>query len=545
MIAILRRMLLGLGLLAAPACSTAWFVEDADREVDGLLSEFDHRTLGDRDNWIRQPLPAVEEPEEPAEEGAAGASDSEAPQAVGEVEDEEVIELTLESSLSIALQSSRDYISRKESLYLQGLSYSLTLFNFGPQLNGTISYLLADSEQGSRSYAVDTFLGASQILPTGGTVSLSGRAGTDHIQGPHTFNSENRRSYSSSAGVSLSQPLLRGAGYEVSHEGLTQGERNLVYEVRSFELFRQDFAIGVAENYFNLARDQKQLSNDEVDFTQAVFDQEKAEALRKVDRNTDQDVILARRRKIDTETRLIGSRTNLQDAIDRFRIDLGLPPTTNVVVIEQEPPFQAVRLDPDSAVEVTLHNRLDLQTAREQLEDVERGLRISRNGLLPDLDLTGAWNFAGSDRHFDQASPDLWSASAGLTLEIPLQRKAERNAYRSALIGLERQRRSYQELLDDVDRDIRNQLRRLDQLEQQIGLQEEQIEQTKKDVTVTQIRYESGSREVQARDLLDARQALINAQNALLDLKASHFIERLRLRRDLGVFIIDETGMWQ
>ena len=46
------------------------------------------------------------------------------------------------------------------------------------------------------------------------------------------------------------------------------------------------------------------------------------------------------------------------------------------------------------------------------------------------------------------------------------------------------------------------------------------------------------------RDLLEARQSLIDAQNALIRLKVSHFIGRLRLLRSLGILFIDEKGGW-
>ena len=60
---------------------------------------------------------------------------------------------------------------------------------------------------------------------------------------------------------------------------------------------------------------------------------------------------------------------------------------------------------------------------------------------------------------------------------------------------------------------------------------------------IIQIQYESG--DVEARDLLDARQGLTDASNALIDLKVDHFLARLRLRRDLGVFFVDDKGMWR
>ena len=61
--------------------------------------------------------------------------------------------------------------------------------------------------------------------------------------------------------ISFVQPLLRGGGRAVVLEPLTQAERNLLYAVRTFALFRQQFFVvtmtgGTIQNFgqtFNLA----------------------------------------------------------------------------------------------------------------------------------------------------------------------------------------------------------------------------------------------------------------------------------------------------
>jgi outer membrane protein TolC len=202
-----------------------------------------------------------------------------------------------------------------------------------------------------------------------------------------------------------------------------------------------------------------------------------------------------------------------------------------------------VRIDPKSAVEVANHNRLDLHTDRDRLEDAERQVRLAKNGLLPDLDLAVNYGLDGGAGDLLGAPPERWSSSVGLTLDLPIDRKGERNAYRSSLIYLEQARRDHQRRLDEVERDILNQIRELGQLEKRIELQRDQIERERRAVAVTQIRYESGDAET--RDLLDARQSLTVVQNALIELKVQHFIARLRLLRNMGILFVDENGMWR
>ena len=175
----------------------------------------------------------------------------------------------------------------------------------------------------------------------------------------------------------------------------------------------------------------------------------------------------------------------------------------------------------------------------------ERGLLIARDGLRPDLQLSLGYGLSDSAGLLKDVTPegDQWEANAALVLELPLDRQAERNAYRSAQIALDRARRDLQLTFDGVERDVRSQLRSLKQVEQQIQLQTEQIAQEQRAVAVTQIRYESG--DADSRDLLEARQSLVDAQNELIDLQARHVIARLTLLRTLGVLVLGDDGMWK
>lgn len=535
-----------LALLLLAACrGPADFAADADAEVRPMLDRVQTEVAAVRETAVRQPEPATPAAEEAGAGVAAGdprAGRSSEAELTGPLDSPspDALRLDLATSLATAVRSGRDYQNRREALFLEGLSLSLTRFNFGPILNATVSALWDDTEDGPNTLSGSGVFGVSEILSSGARLSLDARLSGSQTGGDPQGGDPG---YDSALGFDLTQPLLRGAGYLVSHEALTQAERDLVYEVRDFELFRQDFAIGVARDYYDLVSRRKRIANLEQNWRDAVFDRNKSEALRQVDRNQDEDVFLARRREIDSENALLEARTDYRLALDDFKISLGLPTATEVLLVEEQPPYEPVALDEDSAVEVALANRLDLLTARERLVDVERRLRIAENALLPDLGLTVGHGVRDSTGDLLQALPDEHETSAALVLELPLNRQAERNAYRSALISLDRARRDLQLTFDGVERDVRNQLRALRQTEQQIELQRQQIAQEQRAVAVTQIRYESG--DADSRDLLDARQSLVDAQNELIDLQARHVIARLTLLRTLGVLFLGDDGMWK
>jgi outer membrane protein TolC len=515
------------------ACSPASYAAAADEEVAGVLDEALSATLGTRESEVLRPV--REEAPPPSTDPDAPPAPAPPPGLPGvppEVYD-------LPRALATAVQHNRDFLSRRESLYRSGLSIALTRFQFGPQLAATVDYVWNRSEDGNGSHSAGTSVGADQILPTGGRIGVS--AGLDaswpFAPGP------DEPLFGGNAAVSLSQPLLRGAGYAIAWEGLIQAERDLVYAIRDFELFRQDFTISVARQFFALSSQKKTLANEDANYASAVFDRRKAEALLQVGRNAEKEVFLARRREIDAKDQLIGARAAYDRALDEFKITLGLPTTVGIDVADAAPPFEPVRFEAGSAIAAARTNRLELITQRQQVEDTERSLHIAANALLPDLALTASFGAASSGDELGDAAPDDWDASVGVSMEIPLQRKPQRNAYRSAQISLEQARRGLQLAEDRLELDIRDALRQLRSLEERIVLQEGQIVQEQRAVTVMEIRYEAG--DVDNRELLEARQALVNARNALIRLQVDHFIARLQLLRDMGIFFVDDQGMWR
>ncbi len=286
--------------LLAPACSNAHYVADADAEVASVLTRGTADTLGDREAKVLRPeLTPLPPPDQPGEAGSGekAAAPPSLPGAPPRT-------FNLSEALSTAVQCNRDFLARREGLYRSGLSIALTRFQFGPQFTSAVHYLWPRNEAGAESHQVGGSLAATQILPTGGQLGLSTGVDAQWPLGPGSGDP----TWSSSAGVSLTQPLLRGAGHDIAYEPLTAAEREFAYAIRDFELFREQFSIGIAKQYFDLVSVKKTLANQDANYDAAVFDRRKAEAMQLVGRNAEKDVFLARRREIDTKDQLLNAR---------------------------------------------------------------------------------------------------------------------------------------------------------------------------------------------------------------------------------------------
>jgi outer membrane protein TolC len=527
------------GIACAGACrAPEAYASDADRAVEEVLAPSSASVLAHRAETVVYPEkkatpPAPQPPpieEQPVAPGAPAAQQAPA------VEEHPARVISLREALEIAIESSRDYVSRKESLYLSALGLTGTRHSYGPLLSSVLSYLFSDSDSSSASQSASLTGGVTQILPWGGSVGVDASSALSRTGSSGSF--------SSAMSIQLTQPLLRGAGHLVAHEALTQGERNLVYAIREFELFREGFSIDVASRYYNLVQQKQSVENQQRNMDSVVFGRRQAEALFSVGRSNELDVLRARRQELTSRNTLIEAEESYRLALDRFRIFLGLPDSERVEVRPEEPPFVEVDYDVRSAIEVALKNRLDYLNRKEQLEDSARSVRIAENQLLPSLDLSAGYGLAATpDAAFAHQTLDQNSYSVGVTLGLPVDRVPERNSYRSATISHRAALRSFELFEDELVVSVQSTFRELERRKQSLEIQRQLITDQEKNLRIAQIRFERG--ELGNRDVVEAQQSLLEAKNSLINEQVNYEIARLQLLRDLGILFIDEQGMWK
>jgi outer membrane protein len=129
-----------------------------------------------------------------------------------------------------------------------------------------------------------------------------------------------------------------------------------------------------------------------------------------------------------------------------------------------------------------------------------------------------------------------------LTLDVPIDQRPQRDAYRSAQISLARAERSFSEFQDDLEVDVQSTFRELARGKQSLDIQTQLISDQERNVKIAQLRFEQGN--FSNRDVVEAQQSLLDAKNALIEEKVAYEIARLGLLKDLGVLFIDEKGMW-
>jgi outer membrane protein TolC len=445
--------------------------------------------------------------------------------------------LDLFQSVEYAVQHSRDYQTRMEDLYLAALSVTLErhLFEPRPFANVGAEYTGGQLDVDYRSaLSITSSAGVRQQLPYGGEIVAQGLVSFVNALNDNVTSGENAE-----LALSGTVPLLRGAGM-VNLEPLIRSERQLVYAVRTFEDFRRNFVVSIAAAYFELLTRQQAVANRRYNYVAAVQLTEQSYALFAAGRTSTNflSVQRAQSQLFSNENNIISAQDDYERALDAFKILIGMPvdQPLNVVAIELD-------IDPPDTegdfVEVALKYRLDLQTASDQIEDARRAVGVANNGLLPDLNLTARGTIGNRDstpaRQIDSRTLEY---SAGLNLDLPIDRVAERNAYRRALIDLERSQRNWVSTRDSIIAQVRNSVRAIRSAASSLEINRRRVELAKKRLEYSNELLILG-RANDSRDSVDAQNELISAQDAFESAKARYQTQVLNFLRDTGLLRVN------
>jgi outer membrane protein TolC len=502
----------------SPGGNRSW----ADRAVYGVLDEANEKVLGEKREF------KVERPVDTLRRRLMTSH--------------EPITLTLAQALDVAAENSRDFQRQKEALYLTALNLTTTLndfrMRFGGGGGGTVN--------GDKDAATDVTLtddlsaAANSVVGTRVVVNFVETFLRSVINGG-SFDG------SSILNMTITQPLLRGAGRHIAREPLTQSERNVIYAVRDFERFRSQFAIDLVADYWSIVRQMADLRNVEANYNSLKLSRLETEELFNAGRKTIVDLGRAKQSEYSADAQQVSAKNRLQTTLDGFKQTLGLPITADIQLdpdelkklVDQD--VESVEMTEEDAIRLALSRRFDYRTTVDEVEDVGRRVLIAENALNFGLDFTAAISVPsepGSSANLD------WSRinwSAGVDLNLFLDRIPLRNAYRSQLITFDQTLRAREQAEDQLTASVRRSLRDIQAALDTFKIQSLAVELAGQRVEATTDLYGAGR--VAALDKLDAQdsflQAQLNRNAAIVD----YAIARLQLMNNFEAIRLQPQGL--
>jgi len=443
--------------------------------------------------------------------------------------------LDLFACIRYAVQHSRAYQDPMEDLYLAALSVTLERHLLSPrpfvQENVNLSAVRDDVDFRS-AYNAATSVGVRQKLPYGGEVVARTLVDFVRALSDSAADADNARLV-----LSGSLPLLRGAGM-INLEPLINSERQMVYQVRAFEDYRRSFAVDIASRYFQLLTQQQGVINRKLNLRNTQNLTERSRALFQAGKANFLEVQRALQAQLSAEAALINSQAAYARALDDFKQALGMPIDEQLDVVAVALDVNVPRITEDQAVALAYQYRLSLRTASDKIDDARRALDNSKNGLLPTLDLTGSIEIGNQpDYPLFGAHDRTENYGAGLTLDLPVDRVAERNAYRRALINLQRSQRAFVSVKDSITADVRDVLRGIRSAEINVEIQRRGIELAKRRLDNANELLKQGK--IGNRDVVDAQNSLLDAQDNYEQARGLLQIRVLEFMRATGTLRVD------
>ena len=521
--------------------------------------------------------------------------------------------LTLPLAVEIATAHNRQYQLERELLYTKALDLRLARHAFEPQFFGGASggyskddgYLKSD---GVEAGGAQGNIGFNQLLATGVRISTNVTVAWGEIL------TGNVRSGLTSLlnDTTIIQPLLRGSDSRIVMENLTQAERDTVYQIRSFNRYRQTFVVSVISQYYLVLQKYDFLKNAENNHKALDQIYSKTEKLVNAGRLPRYELDRTRQETLDAKDSFIQAERDYQQSLDEFKISLSLPATakfkldanelavlripelsgpdsSQIAEAGQSQPAQELTAEQiasleeelellellqsdqygngqnssqnritklhlnhekgefseEDVIETALVLRLDLANKSDVIDDAKRKVLVAKDNLRAGLNLIAGTGTSYSDYYihhiggFDSST----RTGIGMELDLPLDRMAESNEYRKALIVLNQRQREFEEAADIVALEVRQDYRDMTKAAERYRLQLDSLKLAQKRLDNTFLLMQYGR--ANSRRVLDAQKDLFDAQNAATDAMTNRTIAMLSFYRDTGVLQVRPDGMWE
>ena len=517
-------MILGL----CGACSPDQYKAKADKEVYEIIDGKWQGDFGNKSNYI--------------------ISDSNVPASPNDIQIEKMVPpsgvLSLTQAVAIATAHNRDYLRQKEQLYLIALDLTLARHRFARQWFGTIDARYTNNSA-DETVGSDSRVGFNQLLADGAQIGANVA-----VDWARFLTGDPGTSLGSVLTATVSQPLLRGRGRKIVQENLTQAERNALYQLRSFARFRKTFVVSSVSAYYRALRQKTSLLNVESSYHRYLESQKRLELMAEAGLVSQSDVDEAKQSALSAENSWVQSQKNYEGALDNFKVSLTLPTDAKVELDPNELQnlekmvTDQVDYTPETAIEAAMDWRLDFATSADRVDDAERRVVLAADNLGAELNLVGSAGVNSTpSTKVDRLLFHEGTYTLGLEADLPLDRKAERNAYREALISLEQQQRGFENDRDNIELEVRNALRALNAEAEGYRIQKMALELAEDRLEAQKMLFDIGQSDV--RRLLDSEGALLAAQNNVISSLVEYTIARLEFYRDIGVLQVKPDGMWE
>jgi outer membrane protein TolC len=378
------------------------------------------------------------------------------------------VRLTIRDAVRLAVEKNLDLQVERYNPAQQEAEFQKSRGIYDPTLvlqatyNDTTSYSTAVMSNKYSSQTTQLNAGLSQLLPSGATAALG--FNNSYLSADQSSYSFGLSSYwQSNLGLTLSQPLLKNLGREVTE--LTIASARLTKESTLEKLYaRLITVVALARNeYYKLYSLREELAVRKVSLDLARRVLHETQARVKAGVMPAMETLNAEFGVASREKELIDAERAVKDQVDVLAQVLQLASGSEIEVVEVP---SKVRYEVSEQVEIkrALENRPELKELQRTRELLELQSRVAGNKTRPDLLFTGSAATSGLGNGYPRDMDRLSSGSypawgVGLTFTYPLGNKAAENDYRKSRLKVDQAALQFKNQEELIVNDVRSAVR--------------------------------------------------------------------------------------
>ena len=417
---------------------------------------------------------------------------------------ESPVELTVEKSVSAALEQNRDLMITRLETDSSRLEFDNRWNSLVPDISATtgLSYrddLLFPSSQGNSSSPASLSAGLSLSLPLSST--LAHRMEQTRID------------------------------YEAQMISMETAQKQLIRDVE-----KEFYYLLTVKNNLEVLQQNQELAEKRYMQTLENFNNGFSSELQ---------VLQAQVSAANYRPQLSQARSDYEIRERSFLILLGIDPETEVNLTgELEHP--SVELNAPDLVSLYAAGRQDIRAQQKSIESLENSRRTAKaSGFSPSVSVTGGWTSSLNDPFSGSSwSENGWTdtLSMGLTLRVPLDGYIPGSSQKTTLaqtdISIEQARISLDSLMDSARTDILNLVKSIRTSQEQLELAGLNVDLAAKSYEMTEESYNLGVME--RLEVEDAQQSLLSAIQQRLTSQYQYLSGLIDLKYALNMDSIDE-----
>jgi hypothetical protein len=393
--------------------------------------------------------------------------------------------LTLPQAVTLATAYNHDYRREKDSLYATAPDQRLVR---------RILEVLPDEGMGE-PLSHEAQVGSNRLLTAGGPLGAQVAASwTSIVRGSGDTGA------ASVFSISPNQPWPPGRDPHAVLEPLTQAQRDTLYQVRTFNRYRQSFVVRVIAMYYQVIQ-QRALARNAQEYRAALQAmQGRVDRLAEAGRLPRQEADRLHQDILTIGDMGLSLTEGHGRLLEEFKITLGLPMTAELELDEgaldelEKGSVPYPEFGADEAIEAALRRRLDVANSADAVIDAQR------RELLTEPD-----------------------------------------SHRQGLPTLNQRLREYNQASDAAAQEVRQAYRKLKEAADQDRAKLEAKAAAKSRLKDATALLEYGR--VSSRQVLDAQQSLLEAGNAAVKARVDYVVATLEFYRDVGSLRVKPDGM--